>query len=114
MQAATAQKKKLAARTKRQPAKEFDPVRFGQILRRARQEHGLTIAEAAELADLAPSMLSRIENGNRNLLLPTASRLCRALGLSLDRAIGLADDVIDFRLARTRAALEALLRDLKV
>ena len=74
----------------------------------------MTLAEVAELADLTKSMLSRIENGNRNVLLATASKLCRALGLSLDRAIGLSDDIADFRLARTRKTLEALLRDLQM
>lgn len=84
-------------------------IRFGDALRSARRTLGLSVRDFAVKAGLAPSMLSRIENGGRkDLRLSTAVRLCRAAGLSLDYVTGLSASVDDLKLERIRK----LVRDL--
>lgn len=56
---------------------------LGNTIRELRQQHGLTIAEVADRADISRGMLSKIENAQTATSLETLSRLSRALGVSL-------------------------------
>ncbi|GAB2181756.1 helix-turn-helix domain-containing protein [Denitratisoma sp. agr-D3] len=56
---------------------------LGNTIRELRQQHGLTIAEVADRADISRGMLSKIENAQTATSLETLSRLAHALGVSL-------------------------------
>jgi transcriptional regulator with XRE-family HTH domain len=56
-------------------------------VRTAREERGLTQRELAEAARIADKYLSRIELGHATPSVYVASRLARALGVSLDALI---------------------------
>ncbi len=56
---------------------------LGNSIRELRQQHGLTIAEVADRADISRGMLSKIENAQTATSLETLSRLSQALGVSL-------------------------------
>ncbi len=58
---------------------------LGNTIRELRQQHGLTIAEVADRADISRGMLSKIENAQTATSLETLSRLSQALGVSLAR-----------------------------
>jgi transcriptional regulator with XRE-family HTH domain len=57
------------------------PPNVGRRLAAARQERGLTQASVAASAGLAPSYLSRIENGRVQPTLPTLTRIVQVMGL---------------------------------
>jgi transcriptional regulator with XRE-family HTH domain len=66
---------------------------FGKILKSKREAFNMSIADVAREADISPSMLSRIESGEReDLRLSTAARLCEVLQLSLDELAGVKAD----------------------
>lgn len=54
--------------------------KFGANLRRLRVEAGLSQEKLAELADLNPRTLQKIEAGQTNILITTAMRLHKHLG----------------------------------
>lgn len=56
---------------------------LGNTIRELRLQHGLTIAEVAERADISRGMLSKIENAQTATSLETLSRLAQALGVSM-------------------------------
>jgi transcriptional regulator with XRE-family HTH domain len=56
---------------------------LGNTIKELRQQHGLTIAEVADRADISRGMLSKIENAQTATSLETLSRLAHALGVSL-------------------------------
>jgi len=57
---------------------------------RARARRKLSLNEVARAAHISPSVLLRMERGERaNVRLTTAIGLCEALGLSLDALFGL-------------------------
>ena len=58
--------------------------KFGQALRSARENSGLSQRELAERADIADKYLSRVELGASSVSLFVAWRLTSALGLDLD------------------------------
>ena len=58
--------------------------RVRRRLRDLRIERGLTLAEAADAAGMAPSTLSRLEQGQRRLALDHLPALARALGTTTD------------------------------
>ena len=53
---------------------------FGASLRRVRVGAGMTQERLAELADLNPRTVQKIEAGQTNILITTAKRLREALG----------------------------------
>jgi transcriptional regulator with XRE-family HTH domain len=57
---------------------------FGRAVKAAREARGLTQRELAEAASIADKYLSRIELGLATPSVYVASRLARALGLSVD------------------------------
>ncbi len=56
---------------------------LGNAIREIRLDHGLTIADVAQLAGISRGMLSKIENAQTATSLETISRLAKALGVSL-------------------------------
>ena len=78
---------------------------FGQRLREARREMGLSQENLAEAADLSRDAVVRLERGERTARVDTAVALARALGVTPAYLIG--DAGVDERLAR----LGAVLRD---
>ncbi|WP_081327457.1 helix-turn-helix domain-containing protein [Paenibacillus polymyxa] len=56
---------------------------FGQFIKSAREEKGLTLTQVAEASGISHSHLSRIESGDRNPpKTPVMQRLAKALGVS--------------------------------
>ena len=60
---------------------------FGRAIKSAREARGLTQREVAEAAHIADKYLSRIELGLATPSVYVASRLARALGVSLDALV---------------------------
>ncbi len=69
------------------PPPKAVPVRaavvFGQNLRAAREDKGLTQGQLAETAGVQRGYLNQIEGGQRNPTLDVAEALARAVGKSL-------------------------------
>lgn len=59
----------------------------GENIRRERKAAGLTQERLAELADLAPRVVQKIEAGQIAILITTLKRLRSALGCSFDRLL---------------------------
>ena len=64
------------------------PKEFGRRLRAAREARGLTQRDVAERAELADKYVSRIEIGAATPSVLVASRLARAVGVSVDALVG--------------------------
>ncbi|WP_255447485.1 helix-turn-helix transcriptional regulator [Schumannella sp. 10F1B-5-1] len=62
----------------------LDSLTIGRRIRDTRLARGMTLEQLAAAIDRAPSQLSVIENGKRELRLAELQRLARALGSSLD------------------------------
>jgi len=56
---------------------------LGQRIRDIRQRNKLTIADVAQIAELSPGMLSKIENGQATASLDSLVRIANALGVSI-------------------------------
>lgn len=67
---------------KEQPKKS--PSRLGNLLRKARENAGLSQAALARLAGTVSTTIHRIENGDRSGEFTTMCRIADALDLSLD------------------------------
>ncbi len=63
------------------------PERVRRRLRELRARRGLTLAEVAERAGMAPSTVSRLESGARRLAVDHLPHLARALGVSTDELL---------------------------
>ena len=81
---------------------EFDALTIGRRIRQLRSDRGVTIEELASLLERAPSQISVIENGRRELKLSELQRVARALDTTLD-------DLLDPAPPSKRAALEIAL-----
>jgi transcriptional regulator with XRE-family HTH domain len=64
---------------------------FGQAVRAAREEKGLTQAAFAKKSGLHVSYLSGVENGQRNPSLTALSQISQALGLKLSELVARAE-----------------------
>jgi len=62
----------------------MDPLTIGRRIRQLRTERGMTLEAFASALDRAPSQLSVIENGRRELKLGEVNRLAEALGVGVD------------------------------
>ena len=62
---------------------------LGEVARLARERLGLTQAQVARQADLAPNVYGRIERGHMMPAVPTLRRLSVVLGLSADVLLAL-------------------------
>ncbi|MHB1535271.1 MAG: helix-turn-helix domain-containing protein [Acidimicrobiales bacterium] len=61
-------------------AEIFDPLVFGQRLRFARRQAGMTLGQLSRAVGRPPSYLSQLENGHREPRLSTVNQLAGALG----------------------------------
>lgn len=78
--------KTLATRQGGGDARKMGLERYiGSVLRRARNQQSLTIADVADLAGLSRGMVSKIENGQVATSLDSLARLTSALGLTLSQ-----------------------------
>lgn len=84
------------------PDDEVDPLLIGRRIRAARTARGLSLAELATALDRAPSQLSVIENGKRELRLGELRRIARVLEVGVE-------DLLDPEPPSRRAALEIAL-----
>lgn len=84
-----------------------ETMRFGQKIRKARRDRGLTQGDIAAESGLVPSAISGIESGERRPYVDQASRIAKALGVSLD---WLADDDRDDEPRETTSEDEQILR----
>ena len=64
-----------------------DEGRIRSRLRALREERGLSLDAVAQTAGMAPSTLSRLENGKRRLAVDHLGPLARALGTSVDELL---------------------------
>ncbi|MGY1490553.1 helix-turn-helix domain-containing protein [Methylobacillus pratensis] len=69
------------------PDNESKPLgkHLGNVIKDIRQQHGLTIAEVAERANISRGMLSKIENGLVSTSLDTLEQLANSLGVTISR-----------------------------
>lgn len=63
------------------PPEATDPAKYGAWIRAARENAGLTIAQAAELASMSSDGLSRIERNRTSVKLSTLERLADVYGI---------------------------------
>lgn len=61
---------------------------IGATARAAREQLGLTQAQVAERVGLVPLVYSRLERGKMLPSVPTLLRICEALDISADEALG--------------------------
>lgn len=64
------------------------PENVGQILKRLRVRHGLSLREVAEAADLSPSFLSAVERGASDIALGRLARLAAYFGHDIGSLLG--------------------------
>lgn len=62
--------------------------RFGELVRRLRQERGYSQEEFSFRVGLHQTYVSSIERGERNVTIQTAERIARALETSLQAMFG--------------------------
>src|SRR4051794_22073612 len=74
-------------------ASESEP-KFGEIIRRLRQEAGLSQAGLAAAAGVHARQINRYESGEQQPALGVAHRLAQALGVTLDELAGAPGDRI--------------------
>lgn len=69
------------------PESEPKPLgkHLGQVIKEVRKQHGLTIADVAERANISIGMFSKIENGLVSTSLENLEQVANALGVTLSR-----------------------------
>lgn len=67
----------------------MDYIKTGRKIRAQRCVLDMTQAQLAELCGISTAFVGHIERGTRVLSVETLFRICKALGLSADDAIGL-------------------------
>ena len=82
----------------------------GTHLKQARENAGLSIRKLAEVLEVEPSTISRIENGQRGLTTHLALAVELVLGLERDTLVRHADDLSD----NVRALIPGFLNRLMV
>ena len=63
---------------------DYDLAKIGNRIKRARNIKGYTQEDLAEIIDINTKNISRLENGNMGLSVPTLIALCSALEVSAD------------------------------
>ena len=69
-------------------AEETLASRFGELVRRLRQERGYSQEEFSFRVGLHQTYVSSIERGERNVTIQTAERIAKALGTTLAELFG--------------------------
>lgn len=62
-------------------------VKFGNLIKDARNQQALSQVEVATQLDITQSYLSRIENGERDIDLALAMKFCKVLRLDIQEFI---------------------------
>lgn len=62
--------------------------RIGDIVRRAREDRGLSQEQLSAVSGISQASISQVENGRRGLSAQTAASLSRTLGLELEVLLG--------------------------
>ena len=60
----------------------------GPLIRRLRQESGMTLEKLAEESGVSRAMLSSVERGDKNPTLPTLANIASGLGVSMSELMG--------------------------
>lgn len=61
---------------------------LGKMVREVRKKCGLSQAELADMIDVSPQFMSKIENGKKQASLQTVFRIARSLNVSIDLLVG--------------------------
>jgi transcriptional regulator with XRE-family HTH domain len=69
-------------------AEEMLARRFGELVRRLRQERGYSQEEFSFRVGLHQTYISSVERGERNVTIQTADRIAKALGTKLSELFG--------------------------
>ena len=69
-------------------AEETLARRFGELVRRLRQEKGYSQEELSFRVGLHQTYISSVERGERNVTIQTADRIAKALGTKLSDLFG--------------------------
>ncbi len=69
-------------------AEEMLARRFGELVRRLRQERGYSQEEFSFRVGLHQTYVSSVERGERNVTIQTADRIAKALGTKLSDLFG--------------------------
>ncbi len=69
-------------------AEEELAKRFGELLRRLRQERGYSQEDFSFRVGLHQTYVSSVERGERNVTIGTANKIARALGITLADLFG--------------------------
>jgi transcriptional regulator with XRE-family HTH domain len=69
-------------------AEETLARRFGELVRRLRQERGYSQEEFSFRVGLHQTYISSVERGERNVTIQTADRIAKALGTKLSELFG--------------------------
>src|SRR3954454_20068596 len=72
-----------------------DPGHFADVIRRLRQEAGLSQAGLAAAAGVHQRQINRYESGDQQPALNVAHRLAVALGVTLDELAGVTSDRVN-------------------
>lgn len=62
-------------------------IKFGKRVRQLREERGISQERLGILTDIDRTYIGMIERGERNITLPKAERLARALGTKLSNLL---------------------------
>lgn len=84
----------------------LDDAHLGALIRSARLHRGLGLREAAQLAGLSHSTLSKVESGTRAVRGVELVRIAAALGIGVDELVS-AGDRISLEVSRTAALAAA-------
>ncbi len=69
-------------------AEEMLARRFGELVRRLRQERGYSQEEFSFRVGLHQTYVSSVERGERNVTIQTADRIAKALGTTMAELFG--------------------------
>jgi len=61
-------------------------AKWGKLIMAHRLQKGLTQASLAEIAEMEPKTISRVEGGNSNVTMNTYEKLFKVLGISQEEA----------------------------
>lgn len=92
--------------------KNFSDTQIGLAVKTARLASGWSAKQLAELCELSPTALSKIESGKQTLSFAHANAICSALKIRLDHLSALAGEVPSLAI-ETASLKEKFKADLK-